>query len=268
MIRRFFQASPFSGTRFRLRGLAVSEPMPPGIINRPAGLGDYLIMYFHQPVVAGAGLGAPVRPGKTLYVWIPGEHQVYGSADRTYVHSWIHCEGTLVDRFLKTGSIRAAVPLTRFNATPFLQFLDRLNAEASQPEPNETIAANLFENWATDLLRQLAGSGKVIPARLKRAKEYLDLHFTKSLTLEELAELAHWSVPHFSEQFREYFHTSPMNYVIQERLKAAVYLLSDIHLSVGEVARRVGYEDVYHFSKLFRRHVGVSPGAYRRRTAA
>lgn len=46
---------------------------------------------------------------------------------------------------------------------------------------------------------------------------------------------------------------------IQQRMHRAVYLLRDINQSVTEVGRAVGYEDIYHFSKLFKRHIGIAP---------
>ncbi len=58
---------------------------------------------------------------------------------------------------------------------------------------------------------------------------------------------------------------SPINYLIGVRLRQARYLLLDRQLQISEIARRVGYDDLFHFSKLFKKHFGLSPRALRNR---
>ena len=50
----------------------------------------------------------------------------------------------------------------------------------------------------------------------------------------------------------------------QSREKAKALLESGASLSIGEIAERVGYEDAYHFSKLFKKTYGVSPSKMRK----
>ncbi|EGO8073496.1 helix-turn-helix transcriptional regulator, partial [Enterococcus faecalis] len=54
----------------------------------------------------------------------------------------------------------------------------------------------------------------------------------------------------------------PINYLIQIRLNHAKELLKNDSLSVKEVAKTVGYEDAYHFSKLFKKYYGKSPSQF------
>ena len=57
-----------------------------------------------------------------------------------------------------------------------------------------------------------------------------------------------------------------MAYVIGQRLQQAAYLLRDRNLRITDVARQVGYEDLFYFSKLFKDRYGVSPREFRRRS--
>ena len=59
---------------------------------------------------------------------------------------------------------------------------------------------------------------------------------------------------------------SPINYLIKVRLeKARVILENDTSGSIKNIANAVGYEDVYHFSKLFKKYYGFSPLNYKKR---
>ncbi|MFD0672880.1 helix-turn-helix transcriptional regulator [Cohnella sp. GCM10027633] len=73
---------------------------------------------------------------------------------------------------------------------------------------------------------------------------------------------------YFSYLFRKYVGIGPIDYLIQYRMNRARELLATGQFSVAEVARSVGYLDAYYFSRLFKKHAGLPPGAvgeYRRR---
>ena len=58
---------------------------------------------------------------------------------------------------------------------------------------------------------------------------------------------------------------SPQDFIIYFRMDKAKKLLSDMSMNIGDVSRSVGYEDPLTFSKLFKKNVGVSPNAYRKK---
>jgi AraC-like DNA-binding protein len=78
-----------------------------------------------------------------------------------------------------------------------------------------------------------------------------------------MAGKAGMSAPHFYARFREVFGLPPMECLIRYRLQHAAWLLTDKNLQVAEVARRSGYEDPFHFSKVFKKRFGRSPCAWR-----
>jgi iron complex transport system substrate-binding protein len=101
------------------------------------------------------------------------------------------------------------------------------------------------------------------PAPFRDLRHFVESEFAQPMTLAMLARKVNLSVPHFCSEFHRYFGTSPIDYLIRHRMHQAAYLLKDRNLRVSDVAPLVGYDDVFHFSKLFKKHFGVSPRATR-----
>ena len=85
----------------------------------------------------------------------------------------------------------------------------------------------------------------------------------RSWTTESLAEVAHLSPRTLQRRFREARGTSPMQWVIHERLASAQELLESTSLSTEQVAHRVGFLSAGLLRRHFRRVVGTTPGRYR-----
>ena len=258
-IRHFFEKAPLPGSRFHVRGIGIKERLSRRLINRPHGTGDYLFMYFHTPGRAGCTAKAGAIESGSLFIWPQGEHQFYGNDRRSLLHSWFNCEGSLVSRLLDNNRIPLRTPVPLPTPDSFLRFLTDLYRELSlQSPPDEAISENLLENWLRDLRRTIRPGQESVPERLRLVREFIDLHCAEKLTVEKLAAMAHWSPTHFNNLFRKHFGTSPVDYAIRQRMHRAAYLLRDVNLSITEIAGRVGFEDIYYFSKLFKQRWGLT----------
>jgi len=259
-IKRFYPSPRPGSARFQINGIGIRETMRPGIVHRPQGTGDFLSMCFHTEALAASEETTLWHGPETLIIWQPGEGQYYGNPQSEYLHSWIHCEGTAVAKFFLEAKTFRGIPLNAEGGRKLLVFLESLYEEiADHPKADAIICENLFENWVRDLTRGLHGSSRPIPERLLKVRRYMENNLEISMDLPQLAKMAMWSVPHFCEEFQRHFGNSPINCLIRWRMHQAAYLLQDINLSISEIGRRVGYDDLYHFSKLFKKHCGMSP---------
>ena len=101
---------------------------------------------------------------------------------------------------------------------------------------------------------------------LAPAMEYLEGHYADpDLKNESLAAHAHISEVYFRRLFKEQYHTTPRQYILDLRMRHAKELLTHSPLSVGEVAELCGFSSVYHFCRAFSQATGQTPTAYRRR---
>jgi len=99
--------------------------------------------------------------------------------------------------------------------------------------------------------------------RLNRVIEYVEANLDREIALPALADIAGMSPHYFSEMFKLSTAFSPLQYVLRRRIERARNLLNDPGLSVFEAAVRSGFSDQSHFTKIFRRIVGVTPTRYR-----
>lgn len=101
--------------------------------------------------------------------------------------------------------------------------------------------------------------------QLLRARHFISDHYASPLDLEQIAREASFSRYHFLRLFRDTFHQTPHQYLVQRRIECAKTLLATGDLSITEVCFAVGFQSLGSFSTLFHRCTGYPPKAYRAR---
>ena len=102
---------------------------------------------------------------------------------------------------------------------------------------------------------------KEILQRLQQAKEYIDIHFLQIKEIKEVAEHCKMSEYHFFRRFKEVHKKTPHQYITEQKMHLAKYLLKGSKNSVSEVALSCGYSDVFSFSKAFKKFYGLPPSS-------
>lgn len=95
-------------------------------------------------------------------------------------------------------------------------------------------------------------------------RRYIDEHFKESITLDQLAELAHINKYYLVHAFRKAYGSSPINYLISRRIQESRFLLTNSNHSLSQIARILGFSSLSYFSQSFHRTEGVSPMEYRK----
>ncbi len=103
-----------------------------------------------------------------------------------------------------------------------------------------------------------------IRQRLDKVTGYIFSNLQKNITLQSLAQVAGVSERRLRTVFQEYYHMSPRQYVMTQRMgMARKYIRTDLY-TLQEVAELVGFEDIYYFNRCFKKQVGVSPRQYQK----
>jgi AraC-like DNA-binding protein len=121
------------------------------------------------------------------------------------------------------------------------------------------VSARRFANARAQHIR-----GGLAPWQIRRVTTYIDANLDATIGIKDLAALAKLSCFHFCRVFRGSFGETPHGYLMRRRVERAQGLLLTTNASLREIAAECGYADQAHFTKLFHRFVGESPGAWRR----
>lgn len=101
---------------------------------------------------------------------------------------------------------------------------------------------------------------------VQKITKYLEEHYREKISLDQIAANMYLSPYYISKIFKTETGDTPINYLISIRMGHARELLDeDPDISIQTVSAAVGYEDAYHFSKLFKKYYGLSPLHYKGR---
>lgn len=100
------------------------------------------------------------------------------------------------------------------------------------------------------------------PIRL--AKQYIQQHYMRTLTLEEVSQIVGFNPTYFSTLFKKVTNRNFVDYLTEVRINHAKELLRETSLSVAIICEQTGYQDLKHFTKTFKKIVGLKPNEYRK----
>ena len=98
----------------------------------------------------------------------------------------------------------------------------------------------------------------------RRVLELIDAALDARLTIEMLAREVELSPAHFARAFKETLGRAPHQYLLARRLERARRLLETTGATLSDIAQRTGFADQAHFTRLFKRAFGTTPGALAR----
>lgn len=96
-----------------------------------------------------------------------------------------------------------------------------------------------------------------------RAQHYIEQHYMESITVERMANLGYMSKTSFNRRFKKEVGITPIEYLIEVRIKMAKLMLKRKENQITDIALRCGFGSSAHFSSCFQKHVGLAPSKYR-----
>ncbi|MDG3444090.1 helix-turn-helix domain-containing protein [Nitrospirillum amazonense] len=106
--------------------------------------------------------------------------------------------------------------------------------------------------------------GGLAPWQIRRVISHIDANLAGAIRMDDCATVTRLSTRYFSRAFKSSFGVPPHTYVVQRRIQQAQHLMLTTQEPLCQIALACGLCDQAHFSKLFRRVVGLSPSTWRR----
>lgn len=226
-----------------------SEKCRPGKSFGPA-VRRYTLIHF---VISGKGTvykhegSFRVGAGEAFLIHPDEVVRYVADSEDPWFYQWIGFDGRLSERFRR-------LPTVFKLSSAYTQAM--LDTEGSDLREYR-IAALLFEIYAA-----LFSEKKATHDYIRRVQSYIHAVYMQEIRVEEIAQSMNLDRRYLSRFFKEKTGMSIQEYLIHVRMEEAKRLLLQ-GKSVNEAAVLCGYQDPFHFSKMFKRRVGISPGAWR-----
>jgi AraC family L-rhamnose operon transcriptional activator RhaR/AraC family L-rhamnose operon regulatory protein RhaS len=180
-----------------------------------------------------------------------------------------HALFTLEPSWKKRQSAKDRLHLGGKEMVQVIELVDRLEVELKTREPGFGFMATAAFMQIIGMLSRCYGrspspDGRAL-LRIGEALSHLERNIHREVNLEELASIAHMSRRSFLRVFQSATGTSPLAWVIEQRINRACNLLRHTDRRVTEVAFDVGFNDSNYFTRQFRKVTGLSPRDYRLR---
>lgn len=102
-------------------------------------------------------------------------------------------------------------------------------------------------------------------ARIYPAVQYIEQHLSEPIDIGKLAQLCTISLSQLRRLFKQEYHLTPVAYRNNLRMDKAKFMLYYGYATISEIAQELGFDNVYAFSNMFKKHTGLSPSEYMKR---
>lgn len=107
-------------------------------------------------------------------------------------------------------------------------------------------------------------SQEPIPSKILDAMRFIQMNLKDNITINYLADRANLHKDYFSRLFLKHVGQRPLSYLHEKRIERAQYLVATSDSSYTEIAERIGFDNLSHFSKIFKKITSLTPGAYKK----
>ncbi|GAA3401757.1 AraC family transcriptional regulator [Paenibacillus hodogayensis] len=101
--------------------------------------------------------------------------------------------------------------------------------------------------------------------RIHKVIRYMESNYQNPLTITLLASHVYLDVSYFIRSFHKIVGKTPLQYLHELRLNAAISFLSTTKMSIQDITNEIGFQSIHYFSRLFKQKYGVSPSLWRTR---
>lgn len=248
---------------FYLSGIGVSDPEYHVVRENGLISHQFLLTKSGKGLLKTGGRDYLLKEGSLFYM-PPGVPHEYYPVDGCWASAWVVFRGERSDALMKSMGFVEPVIKEYVNSALLWEIFFKIHHGAKDPvHGKELCSLGIYEYILEARKLFFEESAVVNSAIVEKAIAYVEENYAKDVSLEELALLSGVSLQHFCRVFKKQMEMRPMEYVAKRRIAQAKRLFDTTKLSVTEVGKAVGYEDISYFGYVFRKLEGVSPRDYK-----
>ncbi len=204
-----------------------------------------------------------LKAGNAFVIPAGFSHSYGADSNDPWTIYWLHFKGEMAADYARNLSGIIPFRLDSRPGSPKLLFKEMLS-EFEGPQSGSYISTILYHLLGVlvhDKEYSKADSGK--NPVMEKCKEFISRNLARNIRLSDIVNVSGVSTTQCANLFRTNCGTTPMAYMNSLRIGEACRLLELTSLSVKQISALVGISDPYYFSRLFRKHTGVCPSAFR-----
>lgn len=215
--------------------------------------------------------------GGDIFVTFPGEpHSTAGYPEEKGQLYWlifkpiasekehfIHFSGAAAVQL--SNSIRTLSKRQFPGTLKMKSILDRVIAFYDQPSDKlrHIKICNLLTSFLLEVIQSATFSAeKQLPESLLQLLNYIDEDLSQQFHISDLAQRVNLSESRFKSWFKELMGVPPSEYVLKKKIKCSIDLLVNKHMSISEVAYKMGFSSPQHYSNIFKKIIGKLPSIF------
>ena len=202
-----------------------------------------------------------------FFILPPGVQHEYGAdTNLPWTIYWLHFTGELAahyHQFLLGGSQQG--PLNIVPSSFRLGIFDDIMQHLELMNDKESLiyANNALGGFLVSLKQNLIRNSTTGNEALQKVIDLMRNNLHRNFTLKELSTAVNLSSSHLSSIFKEKTKYSPLSLFTSMKMQKACLMLNDSGKNIKSIAALLGYDDPYHFSRVFKKQMGVSPRKFR-----
>lgn len=262
-------------TRLNLTDLTMyqcgTEECAPGHSFGPWVRDHFLIHY----ILKGKGIFQVGDKTYTLhqgqgFLICPGAVAYY-EADQTdpWHYIWVGFNGLKAESYLAQAHLNQENPIFDAGDNTFLteRFWEMIETRHLHRAREVRLLGHLYVVLSHLIeIRKDVPFGKNLENRkeeyIRKSIEYIAKNYSRKVTINDLSKYIRLDRSYLCSLFKEFLHQSPQSFLIDYRMNKACKLMEETTLSIGDIARSVGYEDPLLFSKIFKKFKKTTPSEY------
>ena len=239
--------------------------------NRPNGRNDWQLLYVHKGAIRlkEDGKNKILEAGHFI-IYKPLQPQFYTfMSDPESEIYWLHFNGVFCEQILKELNLLvfygAIIPNPRITNL-WKEIIDQLkNAEINYKSICNYKFLEILTTLSTEFNSHTEKKENARLEKIKPAITAIKKNFNEKYTLDDLAALCFISKFTLIKIFSQTMGASPIAYLNSIRLKNALYFLTETTYTIDEISQRIGFDNSFYFSRLFKKKYGISPTEYRKK---
>ncbi len=208
------------------------------------------------------GQGFLIFPGKVTYY----------QADRVnpWSYLWVGFHGLKAELYMQNCGLTEDNPVFALkNSRKIVKCLQNMIEAKKSGSLKEARLTGLLYLFISYLIEELSTEQhknekkSVGQEHISKAIDFISKNFSRKISVSDISDFLGLHRSYLYTIFKNKLDMSPQDYLIKYRINRACRLMENHQLTIGDIARSVGYRDPFVFSRIFKKKMGISPSKYR-----